>query len=125
MSSEMHLQAGADIPERLHTASRAIAAALTNSSQLQQQIRVQALTQPSKSSQTVHQPVGDEPMHEQMQSLLDTLLQGTYTALRQEFQNNTLYKVFQMLDSKHWFQANRPYGTSAHMAPLLRCVLQD
>ena len=85
----MHLQAGTDIPERLQTASRAIAAALTNSSQLQQQIRVQALTQPSKSSQTVHQPVGNG----QMQSLLDTLLQGTYTALRQEFQHNTLYKV--------------------------------
>lgn len=74
-----------EMPELLHT-SRAISAAVISSSQLQ--LRMQDLTQ--LSSQTNMQ-TADENV-EQMRSPIDKSLQGTYTALRQEFQTNVLYK---------------------------------
>lgn len=77
------------MPEHLNTASRAISAAISSSNQLQQQLRTQTINQPS--DQVIRQPANRNS--EQMHSLIDNLLQGTYSALRQEFQTTVLYKV--------------------------------
>ena len=91
---ECGLQEAADVLKRLTAASKAISTALSNTSQLQQQVRMVALTQPSTSILSNHQLA--EHLHQQTQPLIHNMLHSTYTALQQEFQTNVLYKVICM-----------------------------